>query len=424
MKIHPNESALQDLFRPPGQPEGGSLRGLEHVLGCPRCRERAQRLLAGWRQAEPGKLLRLPATMPDYDRILENATRDLLTRRAGIERERADAGALFPVLESCPPERRKLLLRNSTRYQTWGMLELLLEQSRTADFQDSQRMEHLAELALALAGQLPSAAYGAPSLEDMRARAWSYIGNARRLQFDLQGAEQAFETAFHHLRRGTGEPVERALLLSLRASLCRAQGKKLQAIRLIRRAIDIFRIAGESHKAGKCLVQLAGVHLCFGTPEEAIPLLHEALELIGSTAEPQLSFFAWSNLVTGLSRTGRYLEAQRLLRRTKDVFDRESYPWARNRLRWIEGNIALGLGKLREAETLLLQAREGFLAAGAVYEAAQVTLGLASLYHKESRAIEIRPLAQEIAAFMDRPEKKKEAQEALVLLDTAGTGTA
>ncbi|HYG63653.1 MAG TPA: hypothetical protein VEL74_13815 [Thermoanaerobaculia bacterium] len=421
MKIHPNEEALQDLFR---QQDRGTLRMLEHVLGCPECRERAQGVLASWRHSGAGKLLKLPAAAPDYDRALDNATRGLLARTICIERERAEARALLPTLESCPPERRKLLLLNSARYQTWGMLELLLEQSRTADFQDSQRIEHLSELALVLADQLRPESYGEPSLEDMRARAWSYIGNARRLQFDFKGAEEAFATAFHHLRRGTGDPVERALLLSFKASLCRVQGKKSQAVQLIHRAIDIFRTAGESHKAGKCLVQLAGVHLNSGTPEEAIPLLYEALELLGDSAEPQLSFFAWHNLISGLTCTGRYLEAQSALRRTKDLYDRASLPWAGVRLRWMEGKIALGLGQVQEAEGALLEARDGFLAAGAVYEAAQVTLVLAALYHKEGRPAAIRPLAEEIAGFVDRPGKAREAQEALALLRTAESGIA
>jgi hypothetical protein len=220
-----------------------------------------QRLLASRRESRPGKLLRLPATVPDYDRAFDHATRDLLARTTRIERERTEARALFPVLESSPPERRKLLLRNSACYQTWGMLALLLEQSRTTDFHDPIRITHLAELALVLADQLRQELYGEANLEDMRARAWSYIGNARRLQFDMAGAEKAFENAFQHLRRGTGDPIERALLLSLKASLCKVQEKKSQAIQLIRRAIHLFRTAGESHNAEKCLVQLAGVHL-------------------------------------------------------------------------------------------------------------------------------------------------------------------
>ena len=72
----------------------------------------------------------------------------------------------------------------------------------------------------------------------------------------------------------------------------------------------------------------------------------------------------------------------------------------------------------------MLEAQDGFLAAGAVYEAAQVTLGLATLYHREGRADEILPLAQRIASFTARPEKKREAQEALALLRTVATGSA
>ena len=49
---------------------------------------------------------------------------------------------------------------------------------------------------------------------------------------------------------------------------------------------------------------------------------------------------------------------------------------------------------------------------------------LATLYQKEGRADEIRPLAEEIASFVNRPEKAREAQEALALLRAAESGIA
>ena len=53
-----------------------------------------------------------------------------------------------------------------------------------------------------------------------------------------------------------------------------------------------------------------------------------------------------------LSQVGRFQEAEALLPEVRDLFRAGSKPLDRVRLRWQEGRIAFGLGRVEEAETV------------------------------------------------------------------------
>ena len=421
MKIHPNEPTLQELFE---QLSRGSLRTLEHVLACPECREQARKILTLGRRPAPGNLLQMQETKPVYESLLEEAGLTIRCRQLSLEQERLEAQEIFPGLEACPAERRALLLRNSARHQSWGMLELVLERSRRASFNGAFEVQHWAEMALLIADQLDPEHYGAANVEDMRARAWSRIGNARRIEYNFVSAEEAFRTALTHLRQGSGDPVERAHFLSLRASLLRVQAKFSQAMSLLRRAIEIFEGAGETHQAGRCLVQLSAIYVNNCDPAEAVPLVERAMDLIDKAREPQLEFFAWNNLIIAFAQVGRNLEAAHLLSRTLALYEQSPIPSARARLSWAKGKIARGYGQFHEAEENLIAARTGFLSVGILCEAAVVSLELASLYHDQGRSADIRLLAEELTRFSESPQVSPDVREALTSWQEGGSGAA
>ena len=86
--------------------------------------------------------------------------------------------------------------------------------------------------------------YRVEAIENLRARAWAYVANSRRVKADFRGAEEAFALAFASLKRGTLEPMERAVLLDLKASLLRAQRRLGKALSLLHRAAKIFLSLG------------------------------------------------------------------------------------------------------------------------------------------------------------------------------------
>jgi tetratricopeptide (TPR) repeat protein len=329
------------------------------------------------------------------------------------ERERADAPSLFNELAQYPLEHHTLLVRNCPRFHTWGFCEALLLRSQELNFQDPTAAENQAFLALEVLDHLDPARYGAESLEDLRARSWSYVANSRRIRADLRGAEEAFALAFAALKRGTWEPMEKALLLDLKGSLLTTQRRFSGALGLFRRAVAIFLEVGETHRAGRALVKMSTVHYFANEPEQAIPLLYQALDLIDLTREPRLLLVASHNLIDNLAELGKYMEAQKLLVKARPLYKQFPQPWSRYPHRWVEGKIARGLGQIEQAEALLLSARDGFLAEGSAYDMALVSLDLASLYAEQGRHAEVRQIAEEMLPIFSSRQIHREALAAL-----------
>ncbi|HVT15747.1 MAG TPA: tetratricopeptide repeat protein [Thermoanaerobaculia bacterium] len=296
---------------------------------------------------------------------------------------------------------------------------MLIERSWQVCISDPQQGEERARLALELSEHLDTSRYKLDLIEDLRARAWSYIGNARRLRADLQGAEETFETAYQHLKRGTREPLERAMFLDLKASLRRAQRRFDDAFRLLQRTISVFLEQGDQHRAGRSLVNLSAAYTHAGRPEECIPILYQAIGLIDPEQEPRLLIGAWHNLILTLAELGRYMEAQGLYRKAHRLYT--EFPDSRLQVRrkWVKAKIARGLGQHDTAESLFLEARGGFIAEGIPYEAAIVSLELATLYAEQGRTAELKRLAEEIVPFFASRHIHREAIAALVFLKQA-----
>jgi tetratricopeptide (TPR) repeat protein len=349
-------------------------------------------------RAGNGKLLRLRPPEPDYGRALERSARNLLQRQIALDRERAEARFLLPELLAHRPERQELLMRNDPRFQTWGMLELLLDRSRGEILENARECERLATLARILCGQLDGGYYGVSRIDDMRARAWSCIAESRRLRSDFAGAEAALASAYEHLRAGTGDTLERALILDIEAPLRCNQRRFAEAKRLLNQAIEIFIENGEDQRVGLSLVSLANVHLAEGNARRALSLLQEALRRIDGEREPRLLLTARHNLIDSLVAAGRCMEARGLLIRTRMLYRQCPDGWTQSHLCWIRGKVTLGFHQGADAESELLAAREGFLALGSLFEAGRVALDLATLYARQERASDLRRLAVEAQA--------------------------
>ena len=106
--------------------------------------------------------------------------------------------------------------------------------------------------------------------EDLRARGWGVLADARRSRGDLAGAEKAFARAEERLARGTGDLLERARLFDLLASLRNAQRRFDEAIHFLDRTVAIYRRAGQRHLLGRALLQKGYVRLSADDPGAAL----------------------------------------------------------------------------------------------------------------------------------------------------------
>jgi tetratricopeptide (TPR) repeat protein len=344
-----------------------------------------------------GKVLHLPRPAPDYGSALERSARKLLQHQAALDRERLEADTLLGDLLRHHPERQRLLLRNDPRFHTWGVLERLLERGHDGIPAAGPESERLAELALDQSSHLDTLYYGLTRVEDMRARAWATIAEARRMRSDFDGAGAAVATARAHLSAGTGDSLEWAILFESEATLRRCQRRFGVAHTLLSQAIETFVENGEDQRTALALVSLAAVHLDEGAPSRSLRLLHQALRRIDGDREPRLLLSAQHHLADSLAAAGRFMEARGALIRARSLYRRFPDGWTQSQLRRLRGRIALGCRQSAEAEAELLGAHAGFLALGSTFEAALVLLDLASLYARQERTAEVKAAAVEAA---------------------------
>jgi tetratricopeptide (TPR) repeat protein len=396
MRIHPTDLLLRKLAASSMGATDGPVQG--HVAECPRCFRRLKQLEFHRSRA-----------FAEYDLALWAGARRLQHLQSVYTKERVEGKALVTELLRHPAERRLILIRNHPRFHTWGVFERLLEDSLRENPRDADVSEELARLALALSEQLDEVRYGTEAIEDLRGRAWAYVGNARRVLSDLRGAQEALDRALVHLRQGTREPWERAVWLDLKGSLLRAQRRFDEALRLMNRALMLFLAVGDQHRAGRTLVNMDSVFHHSGRSEEGIPLLYRALELIDPEQEPRLLLMAKHNLIDDLAECGRFMEAQRLFSQTHALYQRFPEPFVEVRRLWVKGKIVRGLGQPEKAEGLFLAARDGFIKLGSAYDLALVSLELAGLYSVEGRHAELKRLAAEMVPIFASLQIHREA---------------
>ncbi len=386
---HPDRNAFERFSR--GGASAAEERWIEDHLrsGCALC------------QREVDEILLRELAPPNEEGAEQDAAWDRLFANLGVRlaraaTERQEAPALLAELLGRPWEEWPVLFRLDHRLQTIAVCELLIEKSFEEGFRDAARAIELAERGLLLAGLLEGERYGRAVVQDLQARAWAYLGNARRITFDLSGAAEALAHAERLAEGGSADPLEEARILDLRASLLSDQGHFEQAAELLDAVIDIYDDIHEPHRKGRAMISQGRCLGYAGWSEEGIRQIRLGLSLIDWDREPRLVLVARHNLAWFLNDCGRADEARRMLARFRLAYRDLPGFFIELRLAWLDGRIAARLGRFGEAEPALREVRRRFLAEGKGYDASLVTLDLAHLYLEQGRAAEVRALAAEM----------------------------
>lgn len=414
--LHPDRDTLESFSR--GALSGQEARWIEDHLrsGCPVCQRKIDDLLWQLQATPAGQHSR---AFIEEEQVWSRLLRKLEHRMELIERERTAApGLVGELLAVSPPGEREALLR-CERFHTIAVCELLIERSFAEGFQDPARARELAGLAVQVADRLDLLLYGRSVVQDFRARAWAYLGDARRLGSDLRGAEEAISLAEYFSEEGSADPLEEARILDLKASLLGDQGRLEEAAALLDVVVDIYEDIRDVHRQGRALIS-KGLFLAYaGQPEQGLDWISRGLELIRGEQEPRLVLMANHNIVWCLTDCGRAEEARRHLDGIRPLYNRFSDPWTRLRLAWLEARIAAGLGRHEEAERKLHELRSAFVEQRLGYDTSIVTLDLAALYLEQGRTAEVRRLAEEALPVLLAQDIHREAMAALIAFQQA-----
>lgn len=417
---HLDRKALE-RFLDGGLPEGESRVLQRHLFLCPVCEERLTALLPGSaaspRPAPSGRGYRGYRGL--IQRLLRDHRTEAAARRRKVAEERRAASGLWRELEPHPTARRRSMIGEDARFQSWGLFELLLDRSRQALFEDPRRAEDLLRLTLDVAERLSPEEYGRGASEAARTRAWAWLGNALRLLGDFRQAELAFQTAELYLSRSWLDPLDEALLLELKAPLRRAQRRFDEALELLEEAVAIYREVNEPHLQGRALM-VKGLALQYkGDFEAAAEDFRTSLFLLDGTREPRLLVMGQHNLIGCLHEAGHSAEAAALIPEARRLYEQVGALTYLPRLRWTEGRILTALGRPAEAEAVLLEVRDRFVEEALAFDAALVSLDLSTLYLGQGRPEETKDLAAELIPIFQSHEIYHEALASLILFQQA-----
>jgi tetratricopeptide (TPR) repeat protein len=392
-----------------------------HLSACANCRSRLRgEVVGGMEVLERLSRKGWPTEEPtEYEQVFERLQQSALERIQCVQDERVVAPRLAEELALLPFAEQRSKIGEHARFHNAALANLLLEDCSALALKDPLRAEGIAGIALDIADKIQSHYRGIVLANDLRARAWAAVGNTLRIRSDFWAAESAFVTAESFLEEGSGDPLERARVLDLKASLLRAQRRFDQALSAIDQVISIYRRIREDHRQGRALISKAMIYGYAGEQEKGISLIFQALDLIDTEKEPRLALISLNNLLVDLTEIGRYEDAMALLPEIRRQVAANGTRADRFNVIWAEAQLETSLGQLELAEAKLRLVRDEFIAQGIGYDAAVVLLDLAKIYLRQGRTAETRQIAAEMHRIFVSREIHREAVVALVFFQQA-----
>lgn len=418
-ETHPTPETLEQFVL--GQLSTLEMREIaRHLMtGCQRCQQVTASL---WEPAE----LEDPFALGEgeagdeyvrdgYDEVLDRVFARVIAAETVIEEQRTAGRKLFEELMQLPETRRHLLLSNSRRFRNRMLCERLIEQSFEDGFNEPRRAIEIANLATLVADRLrPEDSGGEEALHSLRARAWAQLGNAFRVNVQLADAERAFSVAEALLDEGPVALLDRARVHVLLGALRLDERRFAESFQHFDRAAFIYKKLGQWSLLGRALLNKAVACGEAGDAENQMKLLRQALDLIDPQADPRVFLSARHSLIKALNEGGRSREAFALLFHTRPLYLKMGDRMNLLRLRWLEGQVALGLQRMEQAEVAFRDVREGFHELGHDFDAALASLDLAGVYILQGRSADVRRIAEETLAVFQAHSTHQEAMAALL----------
>ena len=338
---------------------------------------------------------------------------DRYPRPEEVEPARWHAARLWKALEKLPEDHRLAVVKASRTYRTWALVERVCEESTIQASRDLESAASLARLAQEIAERLEG-----PPGWCLRVRALASLHGANVLR--VAGEVGASDSTFEQAKRGWHQGSDPNQILDpgrpydLEASLRRAQRRFDEALALLDRAREM---GGRS--PARYLINKGFTLEVMGEYERAAEALREAGPLVEQQGDPRQLYMWRFNLAVNEVHLGRCPEAAEFAGQVREVAASLGDQVFLCRVTWLDGRIAAGLNRTREALRLLGEARRQFAARNMGYDVALALLEEAALLLDAGRIGEVKTLARELAKVFESKGVHREALAALRLFQDA-----
>lgn len=330
--------------------------------------------------------------------------------------EEIHAEALWSSLRERPHDDQKQFIGSLSNLEGPGFCHLLRQKSLEAGRGDRKLGVHLAELALLSIDAIDPRYLDPRQHALLESQAWTTLGNARRLNWDLNGAAKDLARADQLLPAEDRGALPEAVLTMNKAGLLFFQQRPVEALELMDRVLPIFKQADAPQELAQASLMRAQLQQDMALVYED---LHRALALIDVKKDPFLKLTTYHNMALALARLGRLPEALELLPPARALATATSNHGMLLHLKWVEGVIADRSNQISLAEVRYEETRDGFLDLGRAGEAATVSLDLAILYAKQQRSAEVVAMVAQVIPLFDALKIHPQALVSLTLLKQA-----
>jgi tetratricopeptide (TPR) repeat protein len=367
-------------------------RVVRHLLsGCVPCNRKLVGEAPGGLLGRVGERRKRGGSRDLLDRALDTA----LGQEARWRSEQQKLAQSLELLRAGSGSYDALSFRQVQALQGPGLVEALLRRSFELRYRDPGEMRWLAYNALKAAEGLRPEEHGQSRVLDEQARSWAELANAYRLHDQLAEADGAFDRARSLLRQGSGDLHLLARVAELEATLRTSQRRLKESRQLFEAASRLYLKLGEASAAGRVLIAAGTSRHYGGDTGQAVAALRHGLSLLDPGRDAQIVSAGRQSLIGALAGADLPQEAGRLLLESGLRQFYAADPLALVKLRWVEGKVLLGLGRVSRAERALVEIRAEYLDLGQDYSASLVALDLVPLWFREGKDREAREAARQ-----------------------------
>jgi len=335
-----------------------------------------------------------------------------------IRRQRAVAPRVCDDLLSQLPERQVALIRGCyTKFRSRPLAEELLRRGQQLVRRNPRECLRLGGLAWEIATRLPGMhdlAGGLAGVNDLKAQIRAHEGNANRVLGFPSEAKTYLDQAFSYLSQGTGSPEAETTPLIYYSSILRLRRRYPEALGCMDRAEALNLEVGDEDFRARLLLQRGATLQEMGAVAAAMPALRKAQGLFRSRL-----FRGMAHQVLALTcyEAGRFDEAAEALEDADKIFRHygpEIDGLQKEHRTWIRGKVSQGVRRFSAAESLYRTAKDSFLHKNHTYDAALVSLDLATLFCEQRRFRDLAIIADKTCEEIRNHPLHPETEAALL----------
>ncbi|MDX2000097.1 MAG: hypothetical protein SF066_20455, partial [Thermoanaerobaculia bacterium] len=317
--------------------------------------------------------------------------------------------------------KRLTRIRASNKLRGPAIGEALLERARAALPADPKESGSWAECAVrAMTYSDTEERREADHITVCLARGLAFWGNSLRVLCDLRGAEKLIRQADDTLEFfGIGNLAARAELASFRGSLQRARRDFEEAILSLELAEAGWNLLGDLGQQARVCLKISHTHGLADRPQDALEAVRSGIPLLERLDDPRLAWSFRHNEAWFLEGTGLAGESRQAADAARQLAAEFPDSFTQLRVQWLEGRLCRSEGRPDEAVDHFRAVQTGFLADQNPYDAALVSLDLATLYLETGRHTEVVELATAMRAAFEALGVHREALAAWRLFTDA-----